>query len=76
MNTAVRSLPLAPSRGAAGAGVPRSIVRAGRALWRALQAVGEARAHRQVLELADRFEALQPELAKELRAACRQGPMA
>ena len=78
MNTAVRSLPLAASAGSATRrwGLRASIARAGQALWLGLQAAGEARAHRQLLDLADRYEPLQPELAKELRAACRHGPRA
>ena len=44
---------------------------AGAAVWKALQASGQARAGRQLLDLADQCEATQPELARELRAAAR-----
>jgi len=79
MNTAVTSLPLTPAGDAsatAGAGLRHWFSRAGNGLWKALEATGRARAHRHLLDFADRCEALQPELAKELRAASRQGPMA
>lgn len=77
MNTAVTSLPLAPAGDASsssGAGM-RWFVRAGNGLWNALAALGRARGHRQLLVIADRCEALQPALARELRAATRRGPM-
>jgi len=79
MNTAVTSLStsLAARAGdSTGAGLRRQLSRAGAAIWRALEAAGRARAHRSLLDLANHYEALQPELAKELRAASRQGPMA
>ncbi|HEX6364178.1 MAG TPA: hypothetical protein VFZ93_14570 [Albitalea sp.] len=44
--------------------------RLGRDVWEGLEAFGRARAQRQVLALAERWETTQPELAKELRAAC------
>jgi len=75
MNTAVTSLPLKPVA-SAGAGLARWFGRVGAGLWRALEASGQARAQRQLLAFADQCEALQPELAKELRAASRQGPLA
>lgn len=78
MNTAVTPLPMtraASASASTGAGLRRQFSRAGTAVWRALQSLGRARAHAQLLELADRCEALQPTLAKELRAASRQGPM-
>lgn len=43
---------------------------AGRRAWKALEAHGEARAQRELMRLAECCEATQPELAKELRAAC------
>ncbi len=79
MNTAVTSLPIslaAPAGASTGAGLRRQFSRAGAAIWRALEAVGRARAQRSLLDLADQYEALQPALAQELRAATRQGPMA
>lgn len=78
MNTAVTSLPLAPAGDAsvsAGAGLRHFFGQIGNSLWKALEATGRARAQRHLLDFADRCEALQPELAKELRAATRQGPM-
>jgi hypothetical protein len=79
MNTAVTSLPLgavAPGSASAEAGLRVRFARVGAAIWRALEAVGRARAQPHLLEFAERCEAQQPELAKELRAACHQGPMA
>ena len=75
MNTAVTSLPLKPAA-QAGAGVLRWFRRVGTSVWLALEATGRARAQRHLLDFADQCEALQPELAKELRAASRQGPLA
>ena len=75
MNTVVTSLPL--KRAApVGVGLARWFGRVGAGLWRALEASGQARARRHLLDFADQCEALQPELAKELRAASRQGPLA
>ncbi len=79
MNTVVTSLPLgavAPGLASAGAGLRIRFARVGFAVWNALEAVGRARAQTHLLEFANRCEAQQPELAKELRAACHQGPMA
>lgn len=79
MNTAVTSLPLgavAPGLASTGAGLRVRFARVGAAIWRALEAVGRARAQPHLLEFADRCEAQQPELARELRSACHQGPMA
>ncbi len=75
MNTAVTSLPLKPAA-PAGAGPRRWFGQVGASIWNALEATGRARAQRHLLEFADQCEALQPELAKELRAASRQGPLA
>jgi hypothetical protein len=51
---------------------PRTwLAQAGTAFWRALQASGQARAHFELLAFADRCEATQPGLAKEMRAAAR-----
>ncbi len=52
--------------------VRRAIVRAGRRVWEALEAHGRARSRHELLELADRWERYQPELAKELRHAAWQ----
>ncbi|CAM5788457.1 hypothetical protein [Rhizobacter fulvus] len=79
MNTAVTSLPItsaAADTASTGAGLRRQFKQAGAAIWRALEAAGRARAQRHLLAFADQCEALQPELAKELRAASRQGPLA
>lgn len=48
---------------------------AGAAVWRALQASGQVRAHRELLDFADRCEPMQPGLAKEMRAAARHALM-
>ena len=79
MNTAVTSLPPGSAGQAATsalAGLRRWLRRAGNGLWAALEAAGHARAQRHLLAFADQCEALQPELAKELRAASRHGPLA
>ena len=72
MNTATSSLPLAPA-------TPRLrpwLARAGATVWRSLEAAGQARAQRHLLDFADQCQALQPELAKELRAAARHDSLA
>jgi hypothetical protein len=74
MNTAVTSLPLKPTA-SVGAGVRGWLGRLGTSIWNALEATGRARAQRHLLDFADQCEALQPELAKELRAASLQGPL-
>ena len=69
MNTALTSLPMDPN-------TPRVrawFARTGAAVWRGLAASGQARAARELLAFADRCEANQPELAKELRMAVGQG---
>lgn len=79
MNTAVTSLPLTPAGDAsatAGAGLRQWLKRAGTGIWNALEAAGHARARRHLMDFADQCESQQPELAKELRAAARQGPTA
>lgn len=48
--------------------------RVGSAIWRALEAQGRARARQELRRIADRYEASQPELAKELRTASRHDP--
>lgn len=72
MNTLVTSLPPSP----AGAGLRRWLNRAGNGIWKALTISARARLQPRLIDLADQCEALQPELAKELRAASRHGPMA
>lgn len=54
----------------------RWIRRVGAALWRALEAIGQARAQPHLLAFAARCEAQHPALAQELRAAARCGPLA
>jgi hypothetical protein len=44
--------------------------RVARGLWIGLMAIGQARADREMLALADRCRTLQPELARQLRSAC------
>jgi hypothetical protein len=68
MNTATRSMSFGSASGAVRTGQPGWFAKAGAAIWRALEASGEARARRHILDFADRCEALQPDLAKELRA--------
>lgn len=51
---------------------PGRLARWGTAVWQALEGVGRARARRELLLLADRWEAGRPELAAQLRAACRE----
>jgi len=46
--------------------------RAGRWLWRELEAVGRHRAARELRELADRWATTDPALAKALREACER----
>ena len=68
MNTLITPLPRQSlPAGAPGTGL---VARIGASLWKWLEQVGRARARRELMELADRSEATQPELAKELRAAC------
>lgn len=43
--------------------------RAGLALWRAMEAFGQARAHRELRLLADRWEVTDPALSADLRRA-------
>lgn len=79
MNTAVTSMPLTPAgdaRASAGARLRHRFGQAASRLWKAIEASGQARAHRHLMEFASQCEALQPELAKELRAATRHGPLA
>ncbi|WP_331644633.1 hypothetical protein [Piscinibacter sp.] len=54
-----------------GAAVQGRFARAGSWIWRALEAQGRARASREIREFADRCEATQPDLARQLRAANR-----
>lgn len=72
MNTAVTSLPRQP----AAARVRPWLASTGAAIWAAFEKAGRARAQRHLLAFADQCEALQPELAKELRAAARHDPLA
>jgi hypothetical protein len=68
MNTLITPLPTkSRPAGAQGAGL---VSRIGASIWAWLEAVGQARARRELLTLATLYETNQPELAKELRAAC------
>jgi hypothetical protein len=58
------------------AGVTHWLARAGATVRQALEASGQARARRHLQEFADQCEALQPDLAKELRAAMARDPVA
>jgi len=67
MNTLITPVPMKSlPAGAQGAGL---IARIGAAFWKGLEEVGQARARRELTQLAARYETNQPELAKELRAA-------
>ena len=68
MTTLITPLSTALSAPVRAAG-PSRLARLGSSIWRALEATGQARARRQLLDFADRCEWNQPELAKELRAA-------
>jgi len=68
MNTLITPLPMSSTpAGAQGAGL---VARIGASVWKWLEAVGQARARRELMALAGHYETTQPELAKELRAAC------
>ena len=72
MNTVATSLPTRPA-------APRLrpwLARVRASVWRALERSGQARAQRHLLEFADRCEAQQPELAKELRIAAGHDQLA
>jgi hypothetical protein len=71
MNTVAASLP----QSATTAPLPSWFARTRAAVWRAVELSAWARAQGHLLQFADRCEELQPELAKELRAAARSGPM-
>jgi hypothetical protein len=77
MNTLITPSPLElPSGSASVAGTAARgwLARAGASFWHWLEASGRARGQRELLERAARYEATQPELAKELRAACGHAP--
>jgi hypothetical protein len=67
MNLAIKSSPLAP----VALQFKTWVAGVGTAVWHALEASGEVRAQRHLLDFAEHCEDLQPELAKELRAAAR-----
>ena len=50
------------------------LARVGATVRSALEAAAQARAQRHLYDFANQCEALQPELAKELRAAALRGP--
>jgi len=52
------------------------IAKVGQAVWRVLEASGQARARRDLIELANRYEALQPSFAQELRYAASRADRA
>jgi hypothetical protein len=51
--------------------VRRAVARAGRAVWRALEAQGRARARLELRKAAERYALAQPDIARTLRAASR-----
>ena len=70
MNTLIKPLPMhSLPAGARGASL---VARIGASVWKWLEGVGRARARRELMVLAALHESTQPELAKELRAACGQ----
>lgn len=69
MNTLVTPLPAV----AAGARRTGWLGHIGAALWRVLEAAGQRRSRRELLELAARYESTQPSFAAELRTAARHG---
>ena len=68
MNTLITPLPMSSTPADAQGADP--IARFGALVWKWLESVGQARARRELLGLAALYETNQPELAKELRAAC------
>lgn len=70
MNTLITPVPMTslPARAEA----PGFAARVGASLWKWLEEVGHARARRELRMLANQYEVNQPELAKELRAACER----
>ena len=75
MNSSVNALnfPHAPATARPSAPAqPGRLARWGTAVWKALECVGQARARRELLILADRWETGRPELAAQLRAASRR----
>jgi hypothetical protein len=49
------------------------LARAGGAVWRALETYGERRADRELLALAERWQDVNPTLARQLRSCVRGG---
>lgn len=77
MNIAFTLLPRSPAGGARATSMARPagwLARAGVTVRNALEASAQARASRHLHEFADRCEALQPDLANELRAAALRDP--
>ena len=75
-STALKFSPVSHRLPAAASGQFGRWGRAGRAVWQALEAMGQARARRELLILADRWETTQPELAAQLRATGLNSPNA
>lgn len=70
MNTLITPLPMKSlPAGAEGSGF---VARVGASLWKWLEEIGRARSRRELRMLANLYETNQPELAKELRAACER----
>ena len=65
--------PHAPRLGTLRDVLSQRIAGIGRAVWRFLEAYGEQRAGRELLILADRWQAQNPTLARELRSYVRGG---
>ena len=72
MNSSITPLPLPFDRPARPASHRPRMASVGAWVWQALATAGQARARGHLLAFADRCEASQPELAKELRSASNQ----
>ena len=53
--------------------VAQRLARIGRAVWKGLEAIGQRRADRELLALAEHWEPTNPTLARELRSYVRGG---
>ena len=49
------------------------LARSGRAVWHGLEALGQRRADRELLALAERWREINPKLSRELRSYVRGG---
>lgn len=73
MSSSVNTMKFPPAATAARASAPAQagrLARFGAAVWRTLEGIGQSRARRELLALAERWDVGQPELAAQLRASC------